>query len=352
MDLEKLVEQGVNSLLFTAPVLGSDMERFLEQQGEALRELAQQAVDEKVTHIYWIGSGNSQINLLSGKYLLDKFSDIPSDCLTPYEFVWSNPRRLSEKSWVFLASFSGATEDTVVALRHAKEKGAKTIVLVNKADSLMAKEADVVFAYDSKALYILPLAAAYLFALELARRQGSTEVEPILRDLYNVPNLLKKQYQEEKEPAKKLAEQFKDESIFYTLGSGVLYGLAYKFGLTVFMENMRVHGSFMNAVEFRHGPAEMLDRERASFVVLLGNDESRAVVSRVIELLRSQEVPLIVYDMAKYQDIHPLLAPFALMIPLQWFAVYSAFMRGISDLDERVLMGHGIMSKGDGITWP
>ena len=40
------------------------------------------------------------------------------------------------------------------------------------------------------------------------------------------------------------------------------------------------------------------------------------------------------------------------MIPLQWFAVYSAFMRGITDLDERVLMGRGIMGKGEGITWP
>ncbi len=352
MNLEKLVEQAIESLLFTAPVLGPDMRRFLDQHGKAIRDLAKQAMDEHVNHIYWVGSGNSQINLLSGKYLLDKFCDIPSDCFTPYEFVWSNPKRLTEKAWVFLASFSGATEDTVVALRHAKEKGAKTIVLVNKADSLMGKEADIVFAYESKALYILPLTAVYLLALELARLQGVTEVDPILQDLYQLPEFLSRQYREEKEPAKQLAEKFKEETIFYTLGSGVLYGLAYKFGLTVFMENMRVHGSFMNAVEFRHGPVEMLDRQKASFVVLLGNDESRTVVSRVIELLKSQEVPLIVYDMAKYPDIHPLLASFVLMIPLQWFAVYSAFMRGITDLDARVFMGRGIMGKGEGITWP
>lgn len=352
MNIEKLVEHAIESTLFTAPVLGPDMKRFLEQQAGAIRDLAKQALDEQVHHIYWVGSGNSQINLLSGKYLLDKFGDIPSDCFTPYEFVWSNPKRLTENAWVVLASYSGATEDTVVALRHAKEKGAKTIVLVNEADSLMGKEADVVFAYQSKALYILPLVAVYLFALEIARLQGVAEVEPIIRDLYQLPEMLSRQYQEEKEPAKNLAEQFKKEKVFYTLGSGVLYGLAYKFGLTVFMENMRVHGSCLNAVEFRHGPVEMLDREKPAFVVLLGNDESRAVVSRVIELLKSQDVPLIVYDMAKYQDIHPLLAPFVLMIPLQWFAVYSAFMRGITDLDDRVFMGRGIMGKGEGITWP
>jgi fructoselysine-6-P-deglycase FrlB-like protein len=299
-----------------------------------------------------VGSGNSQINLLSGKYLLDKFSDIPSDCFTPYEFVWSNPKRLSENAWVVLASFSGATEDTVVALRHAKEKGAKTIVLVNNADSLMGREADVVLPYNSKALYILPLAAVYLFALEIARLQGTADVAPVMQDLSRLPELLSQQYQTEKAPAKDLAEQFKTETIFYTLGSGVLYGLAYKFGLTVFMENMRVHGSFMNAVEFRHGPVEMLDREKPAFVVLIGNDESRTGVARVLDLLKSQQVPLLVYDMANYADIHPLLAPFVLMIPLQWFAVYSAFLRGITDLDARVFMGRGIMGKGEGITWP
>jgi glucosamine--fructose-6-phosphate aminotransferase (isomerizing)/fructoselysine 6-phosphate deglycase len=45
-------------------------------------------------------------------------------------------------------------------------------------------------------------------------------------------------------------------------------------------------------------------------------------------------------------------SPFALMIPLQWFAVYSALMRRITDLDERVLMGHGKLGIGADITWP
>ena len=76
------------------------------------------------------------------------------------------------KSWVFTSSYSGATEDTVAALRHANHAGAHTIALVNKADSLMGREAAEVFAYNSKGLYILPMAAIYLFALEIARLQG------------------------------------------------------------------------------------------------------------------------------------------------------------------------------------
>lgn len=352
MDLNQLVSNARQSTLFTAPVLGPDLERFLKDKGEDIRKLARQAIDENVQHIYWVGAGNSWVNLFSGKYLLDRFTHIPSDCLVSYEFVWRNPARLNNQAWVFLASFSGATEDTIVALRHAKACGAHTIAIVNKADSLMGVEADEVIPYNSKALYILPLAVAYLFTLEVARLKGNNSVEPVIKSLYTLPQLLSRLYIEEETRAKRLAEEFINENIFYALGSGPLYGLAYKFGLTVFMENMRVHGSFMDATEFRHGPVEMLEHEKPAIVILLGTDESRPLVERVRNLVQASGAHTLSYDLADYPDVHPLLAPFVLMIPLQWFAVYSALLRGITDLDERVFMGRGVLSKGKGVTWP
>jgi fructoselysine 6-phosphate deglycase len=352
MDLAPLVEKARESLLFTAPVLGPDLERFLNEQGPAIKQLAQRAVAENVSHIYWVGCGNSWVNLYSGKYLLDQFTDLPSDVYTAYDFIWRNPARLNEKAWVFLASFSGATEDTSAALRFAKSKQAHTIAIVNKADSLMGREAAEVVAYNSKALYILPLAFAYLFALEVARIKGAAGVVEIIDGLYKLPALLRKQYIEEEVATRPLAEQFLPEHLFYTMGSGPLYGLAYKFGLTVFMENMRVNGSFMDATEFRHGPAEMLDREKPAVVLLKGTDESRVMVERVQKICAAKGARVLIFDLEKYPGVHPLLAPFALMIPLQWFAVWSSLMRGITDLDERVLMGHGIMGQGQGVTWP
>ncbi len=352
MNIEELAKNAEKSLLFTAPVIGPHLERFLARSGDELRALAARAVKEQVAHVYWVGCGNSLVNLWSGKYLLDRFGGMSSDVYPAYEFVWRNPERLRERSWVFLASFSGSTEDTVVALRHAKRLGAKTIVLVNKADSLMGQEADVCISYDSTALYILPLAAAYIFALEYCRSVGASGVQEILEGLRQLPPLLTAQFTDERAPALQLATECQSERMFYTLGTGVLHGLAYKFGLTVFMENMRVNGSFIDATEFRHGPVEMLDREKPCFVVLLGNDETRVMVERVIAILKNRDVRVLVYDAARFTNIHPMLAPFTLMIPLQWFAVYSAFHRGITDLDERVLMGHGILGKGEGVTWP
>lgn len=351
--MEQLIEKAIQSTLFTAPVLGDDLERLLGEEGDRIRSLARRAIEDGVQHIFWVGSGNSWVNLYSGKYLLDRFTSLPSDVYTSYDFIGRQPQRLGPNSWVFLASFSGGTEDTVAALRYANACNAHTIALVNKADSLMGREAAETIAYNSKALYILPLAIAYLFALELARLQGAAaQVEPVIQGLYSLPDLLRRQFVEQKEPARRLAEQFKDERIFYTLASGPLWGLGYKFGLTVFMENLRVHGSFMDATEFRHGPAEMFDREQPAMVLLIGTDESRPIVERVRDLCSAHGARLLIYDMADYPGVHPLLAPFVLMIPLQWFAVWSALLRGITDLDERVLMGRGILGRGQGITWP
>jgi glucosamine--fructose-6-phosphate aminotransferase (isomerizing)/fructoselysine 6-phosphate deglycase len=73
---------------------------------------------------------------------------------------------------------------------------------------------------------------------------------------------------------------------------------------------------------------------------------------RVIKTAQDNGASVILFDAAEYGLKDPLLSPFVLMVPLQWFAVYSAFLRGITDLDQRVLMGRGKMAKGDQVTWP
>ena len=61
---------------------------------------------------------------------------------------------------------------------------------------------------------------------------------------------------------------------------------------------------------------------------------------------------MLVFDAADYPGLHPQLAPFLLLVPLQWFTVYSALLRGITDLDERVFMGHRLLAAGRDATWP
>ena len=114
---------------------------------------------------------------------------------------------------------------------------------------------------------------------------------------------------------------------------------------------MRVNASFMKL------PSSDTVRLKCSTVkplllFLVGTDESRDMSERVIKIAQSNGSEIMRFDAKDYGDFDPLFAPFLLMVPLQWFAVYSAYYRGIFDLDERVLMGRGKMSTGSQITWP
>ena len=135
----------------------------------------------------------------------------------------------------------------------------------------------------------------------------------------------------------------------YVLGSGPLAPLAYKVALTVVMENIRIGGTFCDAMEFRHGPAEALERSQFDAMVLLGTDESRPIAQGTLDFLERHGARTLVYDAADYGEIHPLLTPLVINSMTQWFIVYSAVLRGITDLDARVFMGHGVLTDAP---WP
>ncbi len=120
--------------------------------------------------------------------------------LPSYELAWRNPARLGKRSLVFLASYSGATEDTLAAQRHANELGAHTVAITRRRSSPMATEAAEVIDYESTALYVMPLAAVTLFALELARETegpGRADAEAALAQLADLPAILGQAYRDD-----------------------------------------------------------------------------------------------------------------------------------------------------------
>ena len=349
--LERLVEQAKGSELFTSPRLADDMRRFLATHQDRIRELARDAHGRGIRTVYFMGAGGSWSAMYLGKYLADRFTTLTTDAILSYDLIWRNPRRLGADSLVFCASYSGGTEDTLAALRHAKAAGARTVAVVSKADSAIGSEADEVIGYDATALYNLPMAAVSLFALEWARLEGNGDADEVIAGFDALPDLIADAYVSTQARGEELARDFLPAQLLYGLGSGPLYGLAYKFALTVFMENIRTHGAFIESAEFRHGPAEALERQRPEMIYLLGTDESRPLVERSLEVARSRGAHVATFDARDYAGLHPLLSAFVLKVPLQWFVVYSALIRGIDDLDERVLMGKQILASG-GATWP
>ena len=355
VDLATLVEDAKHSDLFTAPRLEADLAAFLQDQSGRVRQLAQRTAKGEFDQVYFVGSGGSWSNMYSGQYLTDRYTSVPAEVLTSYELTWRRPARLGPRALVFAASYSGSTEDTLAALRHANEAGATTVALTRRHESPMSVEADEVIDYESTALYILPLAAVTLYGLELCRlSRGAHREDAVsaLAQMPDLPRLLGEAYRRAEADSLEQARRFLSATAMTVLASGPLLGLGYKFALTVFMENIRVAGSFIESSEFRHGPVEALERSRLDVVALLGTDESRSMTERAIAAVETGGSRVLRFDAADYDGVHPQFAPFLLLVPLQWFTVHSALLRGITNLDERVFMGHRVLAAGPDATWP
>ncbi len=351
-----LLEQAKKTEFFVAPYLEHDLALFLVEKKDAIAKLAAEAVLGDLRDVFFVASGASGAALYSGMYLLQRFAGLGAYSLPGYEFLSLSPARINEHSLVFLASYGGGTEDTLAALRYAKSRRARTVAIGRRREpaSPILSEADTSLEYDSPALYHIPLAAAYLLALQIAqaRYPGQRELHRLADDLFALPSLLGEVYRSSQQSAKEQAQSFADSQLLYVLGSGPLYGLAYTYALTIFMEYLRINASLIETSEFRQGPIEALSRQQADLVFLVGTDESRAMSTRVMDVVKGHtRARSIVFDLADYPAISPLLAPMVLHIPLQWFTLYSAVLRGFADLDNRTFMGRGLLAK-EGATWP
>ena len=130
------------------------------------------------------------------------------------------------------------------------------------------------------------------------------------------------------EENKKLACELKDEDIFYCLGSGVNFGLAYKLAMTMLMEGAIKHACPLYAAEFRHGLIERAEKD-VPLIFLDADLESDEITKRAIATAQDElEAKTIIYKLGDYADVNELLAPFVLVVPLEWFVYYLAHFNG------------------------
>lgn len=291
-----------------------------------------------VKNVYLVGAGGARANVVPLKGIFDRLLTVPAEEYQGYALVGQQPTQLGPDSLVFLASNTGETEDTLAALAFAKERGARTVAVCAKAASPLARSADasVGFPHWDDNVMLPPL----LVALELSGIIADATLADELRaGVEAVPAALREAVALEIPRGDERARAFLNAAHFYVIGSGVLGPLACKLAHDMLMENLRVGGSFIDALEYRHGPCESLERAHADMIFLVGSDWSREQTLRTLEACRWGGARTLVYDAADYGTLHPLLSPLVLYMAVQPFVIHSAVRRGIVDLYARYLMG-------------
>ena len=312
------------------------------EQPEALRRTFASELDnmanisklaQSVDTIYLIGCGSSISTCYSIRDALASVSDLRIEVFTGYEFFYNKKLNENENSLFIATSQSGETADTLAALRRANEFNIDTVSISNEPESSMIKEAK----YPVKTLgntetailgtktYITQLACLYqiLFAAS-----GYEKADEILEQLSVMPDLIEELLKTTEEDNKKFAEELKDEEGFYCLGSGVNFGLAYKLAMTMLMEGAIKHACPLYSSEYRHGLIERAEKD-VPLIFLDADLASDELTKIAIRNSRDElSANAIVYNLKDYADINPLLAPFVLVIPLEWFVYYLAHFNG------------------------
>ena len=108
-------------------------------------DLSELALDEEairnVHRLYIIGCGSAYHVGMAARYVFESLARIPVEVDVASEFRYRNPV-LEKDALAMVISQSGETADTLAALRLCKERGVRTIGIVNVVGSSIAREAD------------------------------------------------------------------------------------------------------------------------------------------------------------------------------------------------------------------
>jgi len=106
-----------------------------------------------ISQIYIVACGSAYHVGIAAQYVIEDLAKIPVRVELGSEFRYRNPL-LDPKGLVIVISQSGETADSLAALRESKEKGVRTMAIVNVVGSSIAREADSVFytLWDSQPL--------------------------------------------------------------------------------------------------------------------------------------------------------------------------------------------------------
>lgn len=298
--------------------------------------------ERTINRVFLVACGGSAALMYPSKYFIDREStSITAEVYNSNEFIYRNPSTLGAESLVILCSHKGKTPETTNAAKFAKDKGALVVSLMYVPTAPLADESDFIVNYSwapPGELDSHPEIANYavLYRLTmglLAVKEGNDKYEKLVRSLNSMTTVLQKAKAQALEGAKAYAKANKDESVIYTMASGVNYGIAYSFAICILMEMQWKHSHAIHAGEFFHGPFEILDKD-VPFILLLGLDETRPMEERALKFLKEHGEKLLVLDAKQFdmsgidEELKGYLAPLLLNFVLRVYAVELAAATG------------------------
>lgn len=260
-----------------------------------------------VKSIYFVGCGGSLGALYPAKTFMEKeCTSIKSVWINSNEFVHSTPKDFGENSIICLACHKGNTPETIAAAKLGKEMGAAVIILTWLQESEIIEFGDYIIRYtfDASPDHLKgdidyageKTICALLVAVELlAQTEGYENYNKFYEGTGMISSIIKNARNHVAERAVKFAEEYKDDSVIYTMGSGASYGAAYMESICIFMEMQWLNSSSIHTGEYFHGPFEITDANRP-FMIQISEGSTRALDERALKFLNTYAKRIEVLD--------------------------------------------------------
>ncbi|MER8042342.1 glutamine--fructose-6-phosphate transaminase (isomerizing) [Streptomyces sp. NPDC094032] len=289
---------------------------------------------------------------LIAKYAIEHWTRIPCEVELASEFRYRDPI-LGQRTLVVAISQSGETMDTLMALRHAREQGAKVLAVCNTNGSTIPRESDAVLythagpevAVASTKAFLTQLVACYLLALYLGQVRGTQwgdEIDAVVRELARIGDEVERVL-ETMEPVRALARSLADRDTVLFLGRHVGYPVALE-GALKLKELAYMHAEGFAAGELKHGPIALIE-EGLPVVVVVPSPRGRSVLhdkivsniqeirargARTIVIAEEGDEAVVPYadHLIRIPATPTLLQPLVSTVPLQVFACELATARG------------------------
>ncbi len=304
-----------------------------------------------------IACGTAAYAGMVAKYAIEQWARVPVEVELSHEFRYREPV-LDEGTLVISISQSGETMDTLMAVKYAREMGARTISICNTQGATIPRESDAVVythagpevAVASTKAFVAQIAALYLFGLHLARVRGTlseTELGKQLAELQSVPEKIRTVLGEA-EHVGELAHWMADTRSVLFLGRHVGYPIALE-GALKLKELAYIHAEGFAAGELKHGPIALIEPGQPVFVIVpsprgsatlhpkvVSNiQEIRARGARVIAIAEEGDAAVLPFadEVLRIPLAAPLFEPLLAVVPLQIFAMELAQAKGL-DVDQ------------------
>ncbi len=308
---------------------------------------------KKLNRIQIIACGTSLHAAMIGKYLIETFCGIAVDVEASSEYIYRRTVT-DENTLVIGVSQSGETADTLTAIKQAKARGSHILIITNRPDSSMAREADslvpvnagIEVSVAATKSYIAQLMAFYLLALYMAEVKGCADaslIQSVKNDLMLLPQKIE-QVLANTEDIQKCARKYSNTKDFIYVARGINFPTALE-GALKLKEISYINATGYAAGELKHGPIAMLDDTMPVLSILMkgsiyekllsNSEEAKARNARMIALTNSTEAKLddLFETIIRVPDVQEYLSPIIAVIPLQLIAYYIAEFLG-KDVDQ------------------